>query len=151
MIRTWSAEPVSKRRDQLDLPLRVVPACEDGYVSVLARVRVRNERETAWERITCGARGPPEEWHVGNLLNLRLVSARSGVVWDNLCCGADIETVRVWTGRFSLFTALCTLVSYLCVGLNIAPLIEQTRNRTAGRNYTGIHRERLETLNPERC
>jgi len=78
----------------------------------------------------------------GNLLNLRLVSAQSGVVWANLCCGVDIESVRVWTGKFSLFTVLCTLVSYLCVRLNIA---ERTRNRY------GVLRERLETLNPERC
>jgi len=34
------------------------------------------------------------------------------------------------------------------VGFNIAPLTERTRNRTAGRNYMGVHRERLETLNP---
>ena len=32
----------------------------------------------------------------------------------------DIKIVRVWRGKFSPFTVLCTLVSYLCVGLNIA-------------------------------
>jgi len=74
----------------------------------------------------------------GNLLNLRLVSARSRAVWDNLCCGVDIEIVRVRTGKLSLFTVLCTLVSYLCAGLNIAPLTKRTRNRTAGHNYMGF-------------
>jgi len=60
----------------------------------------------------------------------------------------DVKIVRVWRGKFSLFTVLCTLVSYLCVSLNIAPLTERSRNRTAGRNqYMGVHRERLETLN----
>jgi len=39
----------------------------------------------------------------------------------------------------------------LCAGLNIAPLTERTRNRTAGHNYMGVHRERLEMLNPGRC
>jgi len=40
------AVPVSKLRDHLDLPLGVVPAYKDRYVSVLARVRVRHERES---------------------------------------------------------------------------------------------------------
>jgi len=63
----------------------------------------------------------------------------------------DIEIVRVWRRKFSLSTVLCTLMSYLCVGLNIAPLTERSRNRTAGRNYIGVYRERLEMLNPGQC
>jgi len=67
-----------------------------------------------------------------------------------LATALDLEIVRVWTEKFRLFTVLCTLVSYLCVGLNIAPLTERTRNRTAGRNYMGVYRKRLETLNSGR-
>jgi len=43
------------------------------------------------------------------------------LIYD-LATTLDIEMVRVWTGKFSLFTVLWTLVSYLCVGLNIAPV-----------------------------
>jgi len=39
----------------------------------------------------------------------------------------DIEIVRVWRGKFNPFTVLCTLVSYLCVSLNIASELEQNR------------------------
>ena len=58
--------------------------------------------------------------------------ASAVLLFYDLVTTLDIEIARVWEWKFSSFTVLWSLVSYLCVGPNIAPLTELTRNRTAG-------------------
>jgi len=98
MIQAWSAVPVSKIRYHFDLPLGAVPTCEDRHVSVLARVRVRNEGERAWERASAHNmwRSPRIEVHRRNVTwkptqsppGERPIGSRPMAVWGNLCCRA---------------------------------------------------------------
>ena len=47
----------------------------------------------------------------------------------------DIEITRVWSGRFSPFTILWALVSWIYIGIHAGLLTERNRNRTAGSQY----------------
>jgi hypothetical protein len=58
--------------------------------------------------------------------------ASVALLFYDLLTTLDDEIARVWSGKFSSFIVLWTLVSHLCVGLTIASLTELTRNRTAG-------------------
>ena len=99
-----------------------------------------------WRPITCKSRAKvqmyetlmPNDYLIHSSVQKYYMLASVVLLFYDLLTTLDIEIARIWSGKFSVFIVLWTLVGCLCLGLSIAPLTELTCHRTAGCLYWPI-------------